>query len=88
MFKVTDDEYVFYKNAMREVAHELGRTNISKDVLKEFSLYLLDFMEHDDRAVGLLVGIALEDATRDLLSSYLVSAHLKPREFGQEPTTG
>jgi DNA-binding MltR family transcriptional regulator len=72
MFQVTDDEYAFYKTQIREMAGKFGKSERTKEIAKDFSLYLLDFMEHDDRAIGLLVGVALEEATRELLASYLI----------------
>ena len=72
MFQVSDDEYSAYKAQIKELASKLGSSEKAKDVARDLGLYFLDFMEHDDRAIGLLVGVAMEEATLELLASYLV----------------
>jgi DNA-binding MltR family transcriptional regulator len=72
VFKVSDAEYADFKKRIREVAASMGRNDSTTRIGRDFSLYLLDFMEHGDRALGILVGVALEEASRELLQRYFV----------------
>lgn len=72
MFEISDKEYADFKKKIREVAASMGRSDAATRISKDFSLYFLNFMEHGDRALGILVGVALEEASRDLLLNYFV----------------
>ena len=78
MFSVSDDEYLEFKRRIRsqaeEIAKTLGRsgTSTSMQLVKEFRLLFLDFMEHGDRAIGIMIGVALEEASKELFLNYLV----------------
>ncbi len=79
MFSVSDDEYREFKSRIREAADRatktLGGPSSSTKVrmVADFGAFFLDFMEHGDRALGIMIGVALEEASREVMQNYLVA---------------
>jgi hypothetical protein len=78
VFSVSDDEYREFKRRIREgaerAAKALGKPSSSTvaRVVTDFGALFLDFMEHGDRAVAIMIGVALEEASREVMQNYLV----------------
>jgi len=64
VFNVNDEEYAEFKKKIREVAASMGRSDAAKRISKDFSVYLLDFLERGDRALGILVGVVPRSSER------------------------
>lgn len=88
MSLITDDDYAQYITAVKETASRLGETAVSASILRDIGAYVLDFLEGDDRSTGLLAGIALEEATRELLESYLVDDRTSRKQFERGEALG
>jgi len=58
---------------VRKAVASLARTAATGRIARDFALFFVDFMEHTDRAIGVMVGVALEESSRELLESYLVA---------------
>ena len=80
---VSDEEFAEFKATIRKSVAGLGRTETTSRIAKDFGLFFLEFMEHSDRAIGVMIGVALEESSRELFESYLVAGLQTRRLLGR-----